>query len=206
MSAKDSKLHYGPHHLNLNVMVAIDIRVGGTDPLTSDLLEICAMPLNHSYRPHPSFPPFHLPIKPSFQVDLKVANLGKARFMEEYANSAHEAIKVAELFATWWRAIRVKPDKQIVPVIWDWPRIKPWLEFWLDGAYLEIFAETHRDIMSVMHFINDRDDYRGDPIRYVVQTFSGMVSRSNCELLERNSLMANCKALSDVYRFMLHER
>lgn len=206
MSAKDSKLWYGPHHLNLNVLVVIDIRVGGTDPLQSDLLEICAMPLNHSYRPHQDFPPFHLPIKPSFQVDLKVANLGRARFNEEFANSAHEAIKVAELFIAWWRGIRAKPDKKIVPVVWDWPRIKPWLEFWLDGSYFEIFAETHRDIMSVMHFINDRADYRGEEVRYASQSFGGMVSRSGFELMERNSLMANCKAISDCYRHMLHNR
>lgn len=203
---KDAKLRYGPMHTNLDMIVAIDIRVGTDNHEMGDLLEICAMPLNHSYKPHQEFPPFHLPIKPSFQVDLKIANLSKPKFMEEFAHSAHDAIKVRELFETWWGAIRAKPDKKIIPLVYDWPKKLPWISYWLGGSFEEIFSDTHRDIMSVMHFLNDRDDYRGDAVRYKVYGFSAMVNYSGQELLERNSLMANCKALSDVYRFMLHNR
>jgi hypothetical protein len=206
MSAKDSKLRYGPHHTNLNMIVAIDIRVGGEDVLCSDLLEVCAMPLNHSYKPHPEFPPFNLPIKPSYPVDLKIAGLSRERFADEFLSSAHDAIKVGELFCTWWKAIRPKPDKKIIPFVWDWHRVQPWLDFWLGGEYLEIFHETHRELMSVMHFLNDREDYYGNDIFYKMQTFGNVVTNSGTELLMRNNLMANCKALSDCYRSMLHKR
>jgi hypothetical protein len=206
MPMKDSKLNYGPMHLNNNILVAIDIRVGATQPLMGDLLEVCFMPLNHSYRPHPEFTPFNLTMKPNFPVDLKVAGLNKPRFDEQYVVGGLDSIKVAELALDWWRRIRAKPDKRLVPVVWDWPSKKPWLEYWLDGEYLEIFADTHRDIMSVMHFLNDRDDYHGTDIRYKVGGFTNLVKGSGLDLIDRNSLMSNCKAISDVYRYMLHQR
>lgn len=203
---KDAKLNHGPMHTNLNVIVAVDIRVGGNDPFNSDLLEVCFMPLNHSYRPHPEFGPFNLCIHPSFRVDLKIANLSKPRFETEFLGATQDGINAAELFGHWWTSIRARPDKKMQFLCWDWASKKPWLENWLDGLYLEIVDPVARDVMTLMEFLNDRNDYHGELPPFPIQTFSAMLNYSGTELLQRNSLMSNCKALSDVYRWFLHQR
>lgn len=206
MPIKDSKLRYGPTHTNLNMICALDIRVGGLDPLTSDLLEVCIMPLNHSYRPHQEFPPFNICIRPSFLVDLKIASLNKDRFQEQFVESINDVVKVEELLNYWWGNIRVKPDKRIIPLVWDWPEKKKWLQHWLGETYSEIFHESYRDALPLLNFINDREDYRGEEPPYKFPTFDQLIVRSGMTLLQRNSLMANCKALSDCYRYLLHQR
>src|ERR1700744_364552 len=137
MPAKDSKLRFGPMHTNGNVIVAFDIRVGGTDPFNSDLLEVCFMPLNHSYRPHPEFGPFNLCLRPSYPVDKKIAHLSLSRLETEFISSPTDAISGAELFGHWWRGIRPGPENKMQFLCWDWASKKPWLESWLEGDYLE---------------------------------------------------------------------
>jgi hypothetical protein len=206
MSAKDSKLRWGPHHLNLNVICAVDVRVGGESPETSDLLEVCFMPLNHSYRPHQEFAPFNICIKPSYPVDLKTARLSKDRFQEQFLTSAFEAVKAVELLEHWWSAIRARPNNQLVCMAWDWTRVQPWLRYWLDPIYSEIISESHRDLVSLLNFINDREDYYGEEPPYKAPTLQQLITRSNVQLIDRNSLLANCKAMSDCYRYLLHNR
>lgn len=206
MPLQDAKLNYGPIHTNNNMICAVDIRVGGLDPTLSDLLEICVMPMNHSYRPHAEFAPFNLSIKPSFLVDLKVAKISKPVLEEQFLYSAIDAIKAAELFEHWWTQIRVRPNKQIICLTWDWPTKKPWLKYWLDTAFEELFTESYRDLLPMLNFINDREDFFGNDIPYKVPSFSQLVFRSGLTLLSRNSLLANCKAMSDCYRYLLHQR
>jgi hypothetical protein len=206
MSAKDSKLYYGPTHTNLNVIVALDIRVGGNDPYNSDLLEVCAMPLNHSYRPHADFAPFYLRIKPTFPVDLKIAKLGGLRFEEEYLASPTDGINAAELFGIWWKNFRPNPEKKIEILTWDWSSKRKWIEAWLDGEYMEYISSNYRDLEPLLNFINDREDYHGGMAKYPVQKFTALMHYSGIEILDRNSLMSNCKAMSDAYRYLLHQR
>lgn len=203
---KDAKLNYGPMHLNLDVIVAIDIRVGGHDPYNSDLLEVCAMPLNHSYRPHPVFIPFHLRIRPTFPVDLKTAHLGSTVFAEEYLSSPSDGIHSAELFGHWWRGFRARPDKKMQILCWDWPAKQKWVETWLGGDYEDFISTKYRDLLTVTQFVNDRDDYQEGTVQYPVQEFANILGYSGIELLSRNSLMSNCKAMSDLYRHFLHQR
>lgn len=204
MPRKDSKLRWGPEHLNHNVIVAFDIRCGGSDPLLADLLEVCFMPLNHSYRPHPEFLPFNMRMKPSFPVDLKRARMSRP-VLDEYL-TAIASDQVADLLERWWAGIREKPDKKAVLLGHDVIHKLPWISHWLGGLYLEIFHETYRDVTSLMHFLNDRADYRGDPVRYKQASWSDFCKSSNAELIDRNSLMANCKSLSDGYRWLLDQR
>jgi hypothetical protein len=201
---KDSKLGWGPEHLNHNVIVAFDIRCGGTDPYSSDLLEVCFMPLNHSYRPHPEFLPFNMRMRPSFPVDLKVARLNRPTLDEYYESLTSET--VVDLLEHWWRQIREKPDKKAVLLGHNVIYKIRWLEYWLGGSYLEIFHETYRDVTSLMHFLNDRADYRGEPVRYKQANWRDFCKSSQAQLIDNNSLMANCKSLSDGYRYLLDQR
>jgi hypothetical protein len=201
---KDSKLAWGPEHLNHNVIVAFDIRRGGTDMFSSDLLEVCFMPLNHSYRPHAEFLPFNMRMKPSFPVDLKHARLSRPA-LEEFL-TALPSDQVADLLEHWWKQIREKPEKRAVLLGHDMIYKIPWVQHWLGTLYPEIFHETYRDVTSLMHFLNDRDDYRGDPVRYKQANWRDFCKSSNAPLLDRNSLLLNCKSLSDGYRWMLDQR
>jgi hypothetical protein len=189
------------------MICAVDIRVGGSDPLVSDLLEICILPLNHSYKPHEEFPPFNVSMRPSFLVDLKVARLNKDRFREQFEQSLLDQIKGVELFEYWWNMIRIKEQKKIIVLTWDWPVVKPWLQNWLGDHNFEYnFHETYRDLVPLMNFLNDREDYYGNPVKFVIPTFENVAKRSGHTLIDRNSLVANCVAMSHMYRKFLADR
>ncbi len=203
MGKQDAKLRWGPNHLNSDMIVALDIRVGGEQPYNSDLLEVCFMPLNHSYKPHPEFAPFNIRIRPDFDVDNKIAGIDKQTLKTEHVMPADQ---VCNLLEAWWSAIRAKPSNKMCILCWDWPTKKPWIEHWLTGSYSELIAESYRDSLPLLNFVNDRSDYRGEEVTYKQPTFSQLVTRSGYKLIARNSLMANCLALSESYRFILHQR
>lgn len=207
MPLQDAKLRWGPMHANSNVICAIDIRTGGIDPLESDLLEVCFLPLNHSYKPHDEFTLFNLRIRPSFPVNLKYARLNREVFKTDFLESPHDGIKSAELFEYWTERLELKQHKKILPLCWNWAEVKPWLKHWLGLTYdAFIHPESVRDLSTLLNFINDREDYYGNDIPYKQPTFDQLVKRSEVKLFDRNSLTANCLAMSECYRVILHNR
>ena len=195
-------MNYGPIHTNSNVICAIDIRVGGIDPIQSDILEVCFLPLNHSYRPHPTITPFNIRMRPSFLVDLKIAKIGRPE-LSEFEGSMFDQITGCELFERWWENIRHQENKLIMPLVWNWTYIKPWLDNWLGSTYHHYIHDSYREMMSLLNFMNDRADFHGDEPPYKQPTLAQLFCRSDVKLIDRNSLIANCKGYSDVYRYLL---
>lgn len=206
MPLVDAKLNWGPIHANSNVLCVIDIRTGGTDPRESDLLEVCFLPLNHSYKPHPEFPMFNIRMRPSYPVDLKQARLSKDKLVD-FKESPLDSIKGGEVFEAWTERLALKEHKKIIPVAWNWIEIQPWIKFWLgDLTYEHYIHESHRDLLVLLNFINDREDYFGSEPPYKHPTFGQLLGRSGVKLFDRNSLPANCVALSECYRHILQNR
>lgn len=208
MPLKDAKLNFGPTHVNNNVICVFDIRTGGPDPTKHDLMEISILPLNHSYKPHAKFPLFQIHIKPTYPVDLKYARVSKPEFEENYQKCPHDTIGSAELFCHWVEKLELHNHKKIFPMAWDWINMKPWIKEWLGPETFDLYIdnEVYRDPMSILNFINDRSDYWNEPIQYVHPTFDQLCVRSNVERFDKNSLSANCLAVSQCYRKMLHNR
>lgn len=199
------KLLHGPEHTNNNVVCAIDIRVGGLDPSCCDVLEICFVPLNHSFKVSGDFGLFHTLIRPSWPVDKKIAKLSEDTLKEHRA--APDAVTALDMFETWFQQMNLPRHKKIMPLVWNWMDIQPYLKIWLTGSYFTDFIhESVRDCLPLLNYVNDRCSIMGEEVPYKHPTFGQLVCRSDVELLERNSLMANCKALSDAYRVILGRR
>lgn len=198
-----NKLAYGPVHANNNVICAIDIRTGGTDPLRSDLLEVCFLPVSHSYKIHPRFIMFNLKIRPAWQVDTKVAKLSKESLLS-FQLASQDSVTSRGMFEKWCeQSLLLKKYKKVMPLCWDWARIEPWLRIWLGSSFDDLIEDSVRDLMAVRNFINDRSDFWGDEIPFPKPQFSNLVSRNDLELIERNSLPANCDAIIRTYYQLL---
>lgn len=200
MSFKESKCRWGPEHVNSNVICAVDIRVGGTDPSTCDLLEICFIPVNHSYKMHTEFNLFNVRIRPCWPVDGRVAKLNiEAR--SEFEKSSNDAHGAYTMFEYWCETtLELKNQKKILPLCYDWSYIKPFLKYWMgDDGLAHYIGDSIRDVQSMMNFANDRHAFWGDEVPYPIIRESQLYSRSNIPLIEKNSLLANCKGLIDVY-------
>lgn len=196
------KLLHGPEHVNNNLICAIDIRVGGTDPMTSDLLEICVLPLNHSFKVSADFGLFHTMIQPAWPVDLKHAGLGKET-LKEYLG-APDSVLALELFEQWLLELNLPKHKKIMPLVWNWSDVFPYLKIWMTGRnYGDFMHESVRDCLPLLNYVNDRQSLMGQEVTFKHPTFSQLTCRSGVELIERNSVLANAKALSDVYRHIM---
>lgn len=196
------KLLHGPEHVNCNLICAIDIRVGGTDPMTCDMLEICVLPLSHSFKVSSDFGLFHTKIQPSWPVDRKLAGISN-EVMPEYL-SAPDSVLALELFETWFLQLGLPKHKKIMPLTWDWGFTQPYLKIWMTGRnYGDFIHESVRDCLPLLNYVNDRQSLMGEEVKFKHPTFGQLTTRTDVELIERNSVLANAKALSDAYRYIL---
>lgn len=205
MPANDTKLRWGPIHVNSNIICAIDIRIGGENPIGSDLLEVVCIPLNHSYKMHREFKMFQVKIRPSWRVDRKLARLNEHIF-REYEQSPHDAIGSFSLFEYWVKeTLELKENKKLIPLVWDWGSVKPWIEMWCGGSetFNYYFHESVRDMLPVLNFINDRCDFWGEDVKFKHPTMYQLLERNEVSLIDKNSCPANCKALIDAHYQML---
>lgn len=199
-----SKLAYGPVHANNNVICAIDIRVGGEDADSSDLLEVCFMPVNHSYKVHDKFLMFNAKIRPVWPVDNRIAKVNQER-LKDFETTLFDSVTARSMFEKWCEnTLQLKRGKKVMPLVWDWERMTPFLKNWLGSSYPDYIEEkVVRDVRSVMHFINDRHAFWGEEIFFKKVQFTNFINRSDLEFIEKNSLTSNCRALLDGYRELL---
>lgn len=199
-----SHFKWGPVHTNDNVLCAIDIRVGGNRPSVSDLLEVTFLPLNHSYKLSPEMKMFQVKIRPSWKVDNKFAGLN-ATTLKDYTGSSFDSVSSFALFERWVvDTLELKPGKKIMPLVWDWSRVRPYLQNWMGDETFDYYMhESVRDGMTVLNFLNDRWDFWGESPEFKAPTFGQFIVRSGIELIEKNSVTANAMALIEVYRQQL---
>jgi hypothetical protein len=197
-------LSWGPVHANNNVICAIDIRVGGDDPLRSDLLEVCFLPVNHSYKIHPHFLMFSAKIRPAWPVDGKIARLNQEA-LATFVTSSQDGVTARSMFERWCeQTLQLKKHKKVLPLVWNWARMVPYLQLWLGSSYEDlIYHESVRDLLAVLNFINDRNDFWGEEVPFKHPRFGEIVNRNDVELIERNSLSANCDAMIKAYNQLL---
>lgn len=203
MSNRGQKINFGPVHNNANLTCAIDIRVGGSDPNCSDLLEVAFLPLDAKYKLHTEFKPFQLKMRPSWPVDKKVAKLN-ATNIKDYETSPFDQIGGQGLFTRWADSLELRTRKKIIPLVWDWAKVQPYLKMWLGDLTFEHYIfKNSRDLMTVINFINDRGDYWGDEIPFKILKRTNMFTRLNVQLIDENSVVANALAMIESYNLML---
>lgn len=198
-----SQLFWGPTHTNCNVICAIDIRVGGDDPVSSDLLEIAVLPVNHSYKLHPVLKMFQVKIRPAWKVDRKVAKLSSTN-IGDFLTSSFDSVGAFALFERWVRDMEMKSGKKLIPLVWDWGHVKPRLQNWMgELSFDHYFLNAPRDCVSVLNFMNDRSHLWGEDQEFKHPTFAQFLTHTGTELIDTNSVTSNAKALIDAYRKVL---
>lgn len=202
MPLKDAHYRWGPVHLNSNSICAIDIRTGGPNAIATDLLEVAIIPVNHSFKMHEEFTPFITKIRPVWKPDWEYAGVSSDK-IEQYEN-APDSVRAIEMFENWCEtSLQLKPQKMIYPLVFGWERIAPFLKNWLGFVGEQMITDCIRDNQHLMNFYNDRASIWGDDALFVNNTFAGFLKRLDINLIERNSLLANCKANIDAYNKML---
>ena len=195
-----------PIHCNNHVICAIDIRTGGPDPNCADLLEVCFLPVDHSFRVSKEFGLFHLRMRPAWKVDKKWAQISEP-VLEEFKNSLFDTSRGYEMFERWFTdTLQMKLHKKIMPLVWNYESIRPWLKMWMgDLGFEHHIHENYRDCMSMLNWWNDRHAYFGEEVPYKHPTIGQLMIRSGVQLLERNSVMANCKGIVECYHHMVKD-
>lgn len=197
---RENKLRWGPDHVNSNVMCAIDIRRGGEDADNSDLLEVCFLPVGPSYKLSSEFKLCQIKMRPSWRVDTKVARVSKEH-LDEFTKSPFDAVTGFSIFERWFATLDLREHKKIIPLVWDWARIRPFLVNWMGPInFAHHIDENVREARSVLNFINDRADISGQKIEFVAPKFSQFLSKNRVELIDTNSVPANCDALIKAWR------
>lgn len=197
---------WGPIHCNNNVICAIDVRTGGPNSERADLLEICFLPVNHSFQVSKDFSLFHLKFRPVWPVDKKYAQINDD-VLNQHKMSCFDAAKGYELFERWFvDTLGMKQHKKIMPLVWNYETVRPWLKAWMgDFGFEYHIHENYRDCMSLLNWWNDRHAYFGEEVPYKHPTFGQLVTRSGVKLVERNSVPSNCKALVECYHHMVKD-
>jgi hypothetical protein len=189
------KYEYGPEHTNSNVICAIDIRTGGPDPTCSDLLEVAFLPVDHSFRFNSSFNLFHVKIRPEWPVDKKYARLSEEK-LKEYTYGCPDSVTARTRFEKWTEeTVKLKKYKKIMPLVWDWSSIKPFIQNWLGSSFDDLVHESVRDMLSTLNFMNDRYSYWGEEVIFKHPQFGQLLARMKLGLIETNSVTANCMGL-----------
>lgn len=202
-TGKAGDLRWGPGHCNKNVLCAIDIRVGGTDPGMSDLLELAILPVSHSYGVHQEFKLFHLKMRPSWPVDGKVAGINKEG-LQEFMDQPFDTIGGFSMFEAWVERLGLRRGKGLMPLCWDWAFVKPFLKMWMGEENFNHYINPNvRDLQTVLNVVNDRYFFWHEPVPIVHPKRQTLYHRLGVELIDKNSCVAQCKGMVDAYKTLL---
>lgn len=198
MPAQDAKLNWGPMHVNSNLIAAIEIRTDGRN-----ILEFCAVPVNHSYERHKKLPPFHIKMRPSWAVDLKVAKLSKEVYKAEYATAILDQVDGRTQFERWCEdIIKLKANKKIMPLTFHWSNKQPVIAEWLGESFKDLVHPQVRDLASLQPFVQDRADFWGGEADIKSTEINAAFNFLHVEL-DRNDIPMRALAIIEAYQKLL---
>lgn len=199
-----SSIFWGFQHLNSNVLCSLEVDLTGPDPDVHEIAEICVLPLDHMLRPHKELLLFNMRMKPEREVDYKYCRLSRSE-IAALMLKGHDSMKVADLFSDWYQTLGIKERKRIIPIgynlAWKLPIVKEWLG---PTVYNDIFANDYRDVRVAAHFVNDRDDVRGEPVTYSKQDLRWLCKQHGIDMiLHGGSCASDAMQIAELYAAML---
>lgn len=172
------------------------------------MIGICVLPLDADLRMRRDIVPFYtqmLPRRP-YNVDLDRMKIGRAEYAKLLLQSA-DADSIADLFERWYKKLKLRENKGIIPLTHDWGQKREFLIDWLGPEnFAYHFVDKPRDILSVALYENDRAEHNCETIPYAKTNFTYVAnvlkvdySRMRFDTLDR------CIASAEIYRRLVKQ-
>lgn len=201
-----SSIFYGFQHLNSNVLCGLKTELTGPDPFVHEIIEVAIIPLDHMLQLHNTFPLFNMRMRPQItnpSDDFKKCRLSRSEIALACLQ-AFDRDKVADLLINWFKEMDLPKGKRVIPLTWNYPMERQILINWLGyEVYSEIFSEDHRDLLSVAHYLNDRECCRGEPVKFSKQKLTWLAKICNVEQIESTTATSDAFLMAETYKRML---
>lgn len=148
-------------HLNGHILCAIDCETSGLQAYHHDLLQIAIVPLDNKLEPRTDVLPFDILVKPRRPENLDPLALRKNKIKMADLVKAFQADYAADLFDDWFQKLRLPEGKKIVPLGYNWPFDREFIQDWMGWHSFNMYFHGHyRDVMQCACFMNDLAAYR----------------------------------------------
>lgn len=192
-------------HMNSNMVCAIAIETTGFKPYYHEICEIAVVPLDSFFKPNKKIMPFTMEISPIKQerIDNETMTVSRAKMLhyKAYGENSYEA---GSKFLEWFDRIGFLRGKSIIPLCYDWPKIRPFIYDWLGPANADgCFNYRYRDILSTANFLNDYCDWHIDNCPYAKVDLQYICSSCGIPRERPHNPLQDCVVIGKVYNYML---
>lgn len=190
-------------NINSNTICALDILTTGPKAHFNDIINIAIIPMDPDLKIRRDIVPFNLPMQPRRPYNVDITNLPIPR--EEYAKlliQAHDPDTVGDLFAEWYKRFKLRENKGIIPLVYDWGAKREFLVDWLGiENYLYHFVDKPRDVLSVVLYENDRSEHNCETIPYPKTNFTYICNTLGVEKSRiKGDVLDNALCIAEAYR------
>jgi hypothetical protein len=194
-------------HMNSNMVCAVQIETTGFKPYYHEICEIAIMPLDSFFRPNKKIMPFHFEIAPRHpdRIDKETMTVSDKRMLH-YKAYGTDSFKAGDAFGEWFDRIGFLPGKGIIPLAYDWPKIRPFIYNWLGPFNADTsFNYRYRDILSTANFLNDYYDFKINNCPFPKVDFQYICSSVGIPRPKPQEPLTDCKIIGEVYHAMLRD-
>lgn len=193
-------------HLNKDLMCALAILTTGPDPKRDSIVHFCLAPLDWTLQTHKSILPFmaHMEMRRS-GMDKDWIGREKIKIIESLKKGI-DPYRVADTLEA-WKDKFIGQTKRIVPLCYNWPFIRPFLEDWLGIETTKyIFQDKVRDLLVIANYLNDRADTKLMGLPYPKpEDFTYLAQTCDADYKQTMDCGKECLALIKMYDHMLRD-
>lgn len=191
-------------HLNKHQLCSIGLVTSGPNPDLHDIIEICVMPLDAQLKLYKKFMPYCLTFKPQ-RSNFEDITLSKAKLAKAHMNGMCP-IDSIYLFQEWHKKMELGFNKKLVPLAFDWPFKRAFIQKWLGYHDFELlFNWQYRDLLPSTTFLNDRADFKCEKYPYNKHLLRWITTQLKVDFQNDDDAMDEALAVSECYVKILKE-
>ena len=199
------KTYPGLVTLNGNLMAAIDLETTGTRPGYHEIIQIAIVPLDSDIKPLEGVLPFYTTVRPKHPERESPAATHKHKIpITDLMLHAPDSEKVADLLVEWFERLELPFKKCLVPLAHNWAFESSFLKAWLGVQMVDQLFHSHaRDSMLYAIAMNDKAQFRGEPVLFNRVGLGSMCAKLNITNINPHDALADCLAEAEVYRALM---
>lgn len=193
------------HHLNGNALCAMSIRTSGPNPLKHDIVKFCAVIVDNNLDlVTEKVLPFCVDIKPKRpeNIEKETCKIPWSK-MTEIQKSGLDPYLAADYFEEWFERLAIKHPKRLVPLVYNWSQMKPFMLNWLlYETCSQLIADQVRDLLVCAVSTNDRAHQSCIKPPFAKPIFTYLCSDTSLTR-PHNSPEGDCLVLAKTYKRMM---